>query len=103
MGFKEIFLVGCDYTHEKSKSGHWFSKGKGVLKPQPVYENTFFNIACKYINIHTITCEEKGTFLPSKTYTSFTGKKLVYKENYELMDNSMMNELSKDPMYKNIF
>jgi hypothetical protein len=103
MGFKEIFLVGCDYTHEKSMSRHWFTKGKGVLKPQPTYENIFFNIACKYVNIHTITSEGKGVILPSKTYTSFTGKKLVYKENYELMDNSMMNVLSKDPMYKGVF
>ena len=59
MGFKEIFLVGCDYTHEKSRSKHWFEKGEGMLTPggssnmgKTAYQKKFFNIACKYVKIN---------------------------------------------------
>lgn len=100
MGFKEIFLVGCDYTHAKSRTRHWYQKGPGFIKYQPKYQENFFNIAKKYTKITTITLEGDGTFLSSKTYKEFTGKEPSFKENYDLMDNSMLNTLSKDPWYK---
>ena len=28
MGFEEIILVGCDYTHKNSRIGHWYEKGR---------------------------------------------------------------------------
>ena len=100
MGFKEIFLVGCDYTHETTRSHHWFEKGVGVIKKQPKYQENFLNIAQKYAKLTTITLEGNGTFLPSKTYKQFTGKEPSIKENHDLMDNSMLIALSKDPWFK---
>ena len=100
MGFKEIILVGCDYTHEKAMSHHWFEKGVGVIKKQPKYQENFLNIAQKYAKLTTITLEGNGTFLPSKTYKQFTGKEPSIKENHDLMDNSMLIALSKDPWFK---
>ena len=102
MGFKEIFLVGCDYTHEKSRNKHWFEKGEGVLAPHPEYQKIFFNIASKYIKITTITVEGKGNVLPSITYSDFTGKQTLFKENKDLTDISILNSLTKSPWY-NIF
>ena len=100
MGFKEIFLVGCDYTHETTRSHHWFEKGVGIIKKQPRYQENFLNIAKKYAKLTTITLDGNGTFLPSKTYKEFTGKEPSIKENYDLMDNSMLIALSKDPWFK---
>ena len=100
MGFKEIFLVGCDYTHETTRSHHWFEKGEGIIKKQPKYQENFLNIAKKYAKLTTITLEGNGTFLPSETYKEFTGKEPSIKENYDLMENSMLIALSKDPWFK---
>ena len=100
MGFKEIILVGCDYTHEKAMSHHWFEKGKGLFKPLPEYQKKFLNIASKYINIKTITLEGKGTILPSITYNQYTGKKPIFCENTDLCDLSNLNTLSTWPGFK---
>lgn len=100
MGFKSIYLVGCDYTHQNSMSLHWYEKGKGKLKPQPKYYKNFFNIASNYSKIYTITLEGKGCILPSLTYTSFTGKKPNFRENYDLMNKAMLDILANDPWYK---
>ena len=95
MGFKEIYLIGCDYTHEKSFSRHWYQKGSGIYYKLPNYYREFFQIACKYTKIITITKEGKGSVLPSMTYSQYTGKKLTYKENTELLDIELLNIFEK--------
>lgn len=95
MGFKEIILVGCDYTHEISKSRHWYEKGNGVLKPQYNYQKKFLKIAEKYAKIITITTKGDGSVLPGISYTEFTGHHLSYNENYNLMDIKTLKLLHK--------
>ncbi len=99
MGFSEIFLVGCDYTHAKTRAQHWYVKGTGVLKNFPEYEKVFLNIANKYANITTITLEGGGTHLSAQTYYQFSGKEPQFRENIELMEKSMLDTLSKEPWY----
>ena len=36
-----IYLVGCDYTHENSRMGHWYEMGKGTLVIHKDYEKNF--------------------------------------------------------------
>jgi len=100
MGFKEIFLIGCDYTHEKTRSHHWYEKGQGKIIRNPKYQERFFNIASKYAKLTTITLDGKGSILPAKTYYEFSGKEPKFRENYELMKSSMLKTLSEDPWYK---
>ncbi len=102
MGFKEIFLVGCDYTHEITRSQHWYKKGQGKIFKNPDYQKNFLSIAEKYAKITTITLEGKGSYLPSKTYFEFTGKKPKFRENFDLMNNSMLKTLSEDPWCKDL-
>ena len=102
MGFKEVFLVGCDYTHEKSRTQHWYEKGEGKIKLHHNYQKNFFDIASKYIKITTVTLDGKSDILPSITYSDFTGKQASFKENQDLIDISIMNALHKSPWY-NIF
>jgi hypothetical protein len=72
MGFSDIILVGCDYTHKKSRSHHWFERGKGIFKSTEGYCYNYFNIAQKYAKITTITINGETNFLPSMTYKDFT-------------------------------
>ena len=104
MGFKEIIFVGCDYTHEITRHHHWYEKGQGLIKKNLEYEKKFLNIASKYVDFTTITLEGKGNVLPAKTYNEFTGKEPKFKENFDLMNKSVLDVLSKNPWYeKTIF
>ena len=100
MGFKEIFLVGCDYTHEKKSRGYWFEKGKGTMKPELIYQKKFLDIASKYSKITTITLQGKGSVLPSITYSEYTKKEPIFRENVELSDISNLKTFAEWPGYK---
>lgn len=100
MGFKEIFLVGCDYTHEKGTNRHWYEKGKGTIKLDSEYEKKFLNIATKYSKITTITLQGKGSVLPAISYSDYTKKEPVYKENIDLSDISNLKTFAEWPGYK---
>ena len=99
MGFKEIILVGCDYTHEVSRSMHWYEKGMGVITQQLSYEKHFFEIAQKHTSITTLTLEGLGSVLPSRTYTEFTGAPAIYRENHDLLDDATLKLLATWPGY----
>ena len=101
MGFKKIFLIGCDYTHEKTIVGHFYEKGKGKsFNLKSIYEKDFLEIATKYVTIVTITKSGKGSFLPSLTYEEFSGKKMFFRENLDLCDMSFLNLANKHPALK---
>ena len=51
MGFKQITLLGCDYTHKISRSHHWYEKGEGLIYSQPNYQRKFLEIARRYAEI----------------------------------------------------
>jgi len=99
MGFRDITLVGCDYTHEPSRSRHWYEKGEGILCPQPDYQRSYLEIAQNYAKITTITLQGDGSVLPAKTYTAFTGHPLALRENNELMDMETLKLLETWPGY----
>lgn len=99
MGYSEVILIGCDYTHEISRSKHWYEYGKGLIKEHPHYLELFFSIAQKYIKIKTVTLEGKGSFLPSITYEEYTGQKPQYFENSELLDSETLSLLNTWPDY----
>jgi hypothetical protein len=100
MGFEDIVLVGCDYTHENSRMGHWYEKGEGIILPYVDYEKKFFNIASKYANIKTITLDGGSSVLPSITYSKYTGRPLCYHENHEITDIETLKLLATWPDYK---
>ncbi len=100
MGFKKIILVGCDYTHENSRLGHWYEKGVGPLFPQVGYQENFLRIAKDYVDIVTITLDGGSKLLPALTYLEYTGMEPSYRENIELADLDTLKMLSKWPDYK---
>lgn len=99
MGFSEIFLLGCDYTHADSRIGHWYEFGEGIPCPHPEYSKKFFNLASKYANITTVTSSGIGSVLPSITYQKLTGTELHFRENSELTHPSNLKVFSNWPGY----
>ena len=94
MGFDHIYLVGCDYTHVPSRSLHWYEKGQGVFFLQKNYQKDFFEIAKEFIDISTITLDGKSDFINAVTYEEHTGRKPIYRENTELVDDKYLKVLS---------
>jgi hypothetical protein len=100
MGFKEIVLVGCDYTHKISRSGHWYEKGRGIITLNKNYHTKFLEIAMKYVKIITITLEDKGTIINGISYNKFTNKIASFKENIQIADIETLKLLDTYPGYK---
>ena len=43
LGFKTIYLVGCDYLMIPSRYGHWYEKVSGYRKLDESYIDGFIN------------------------------------------------------------
>lgn len=100
MGFSEIVLVGCDYTHTISHSGHWYEHGPGRIVDQSGYNKEFFELATQYVDIVTVTREGTGKYLPSVEYETYAGKHPIYSENTDLLTEDDFRVLATSPTYK---
>ena len=99
LGFDHCYMIGYDYTHFPSLSGHWYEKGDGVPRELVDYEKEFLSLAQEYIDITNITCHASSTTLNSVTYKEFTDREPVYRENHELLSAHAMEKLSCWPGY----
>jgi hypothetical protein len=101
MGFKTIYLIGFDYTHNPARVKHWYEKGQGVIKHNKYkdYDQDFIKVARKYADIITITLDGKSRHLDYITYKDFTGKDPVYRENMEIVNPEYLKVLSSWPGY----
>lgn len=102
MGFKNIQLVGYDYTHVPSRSLHWYEKGQGVFVPQHNYQKDFFEIAKEFAKITSITLDGDSDHIDSIKYSNHSGSNPIYRENNEIIDDKYLKVLSTWPGY-NIF
>lgn len=99
MGFEEAVLIGHDYTHAPSRNLHFYEKGRGVDNNLLRWNEEFFNLAKRFINIKTITVDAKSETLNYMTYKEYTGLEPVYKENNEIVDEKYLRVLSTWPWY----
>jgi hypothetical protein len=99
MGFTDIFLVGCDYTHRVSRSLHWYEKGEGILTEHPGYNAEFFALAQDHAKLTTVTLEPGSDVLPHVSYQDLTGAKPAFRENTELAERCHLELLSTWPGY----
>jgi hypothetical protein len=95
MGFQHIYLVGCDYTHLKTRALHFYEKGQGFFHQLPPYEDEFLTIAKEFIDITTITVDGKGEFINSVTYKDHTGCEPMFQENDQLVDKKHLEALNE--------
>ena len=101
LGFTNIFLVGFDYTHLPSRALHWYEKGEGYLNQYKtsIRNKDFFLAASEFVDITTITLDGGSAVLNSISYEQYTGKKPLYKENTEIIEEKYLKVFSKDSMY----
>jgi hypothetical protein len=100
LGFKKVFLVGFDYTHNPPTSGHWYEIGQGALQKLDDYNVEFFEAAQELIELVTVTSYETQTTIPSLSYQEHTGAQLIYKENHELTTQEVLVQLNKTSEYR---
>jgi len=100
-GFRKLYLVGFDYTHNPSVALHFYEKGKGQVVELGDHNLLFFQIAKRYIDCITITTNNsQSKYLDSISYTEFTKAELNYQENYEIVDSDILYTLNSWPDYK---
>lgn len=99
-GFKKIYLVGHDYTHEESLSRHFYEKGFGKKNDLSKWNLEFFEEAKKEINIITMTLKGASETLNSISYTDYFKTELVYKENDKIVSKKNLDILKSWPLYE---
>lgn len=84
LGFKKIYLVGCDYQDLEPRNGHWYEKGDGTKINYSKKKNNFIEIMKTFIEIKIITFQHsfEENYI---SYKDFTGKDLEYRENTEII------------------
>lgn len=101
LGFKKIYLVGFDgWVNYPSRSGHWYELGEGSVFDSTNLPADYLNILQREIEIVAITPDGNSRNVGSISYESYTGKKLEYKENHQLLSERHLKLLSTYPEYK---
>jgi hypothetical protein len=87
MGFKKAILIGCDYTFTPVYSGHFYSLGppRRSDKDYNMYED-LFRESNGLIELSVITNQTGSNSLAFETYEKYTGDRLKYKENTEIVN-----------------
>ena len=97
MGFENITLVGCDYTSNPMKSGHFYEFGEEteVDSDNDIYYGEMLNSVSELAKINTIVIDNEfnGKVIPSVSYFEFTNSVPIYKENNEVVSEKNLLEL----------
>ncbi len=99
LGFKKAYLVGHDYTHQPSRSLHFYEKGSGIIGEHKDFARNFIEYAKKYIELTTITLDGKSETMDSVTYQDLTGTQTSFRENTEIVEKIKLDSLAAWPGY----
>ena len=100
LGFSQAYLVGFDYTHCPSRTGHWYEFGTGNISNHKNYNRDFIEEASKSIELTTITLDGTSDLLPSISYEAFTGDSPKLQNNLDLLSPDDVYLLRKLPYYQ---
>lgn len=96
MGFKKAILVGCDYCFTPCGDGHFYAAGPPVRSDR--YENVYqklFQEVGNLIELSVITDGRVSQWIPYQTYEHFTGKKMRYLENVEIVRKDYLDVFNR--------
>ena len=98
LGFKKIYLVGCDYEDIEPMLEHWWEKDK----PKPWFDKkatNYIEYMRKFIDIKIITLNKSNgnNFI---SYRDYSGKDLEYKENIQIISTKRLELLKSRGIYK---
>ena len=106
MGFKNITLVGCDYSFSPRSEGHFYQFGRfsDTYHEQPANE-IFLRAASAVADVQTLvpTDNYTGHILPHISYKELIGDEPVYKENNEIVLKDDLSTLNSSGMPYQIF
>ena len=80
-------------TFNPPKGRHFYEKGKGIEINIKNYHTEFLETIQNFIEIETLTLERDNTILNSIEYSNFTNVKRSYKENYELVNQDVLDAI----------
>ena len=96
MGFSKVYLVGFDASTMKSSGQRWYEKnGNYEDKIIDLNHVEFFNSYSKKMEIFNISHEESISYIKNSPYEKYTGKKLIYRENDQLINPKYLNLLKR--------
>jgi len=96
MGFSKAVLVGCDYFFTPIQNRHFYAKGKPARSEET--ENIYGGLVEQIkdsIDLKLITDDSRSDHLPYETYEEFSGRKLCYRENTELVSREYLDYFDK--------
>lgn len=89
LGFKNAYLIGCDYLFTPRKEGHFYTYGPPrVIDNNNEDINLYDNLLKKVeslIELNVITDTGVSRWLPYQDYRQFKNKKIEYRENDEII------------------
>lgn len=101
MGFKRIYLVGFDaWTIQPARTLRWYELGDGEYFKPTNFALEYLQVFKSEIDIYTISRDGDSCNVKNVSYASFTGQRPIYRENYELLSEHMLNILSTCHEYK---
>lgn len=86
LGFKKAVLIGCDYAFTPKQDGHFY----GADPPTRIAQHgniyaKLFKEAEEKIELSLVTDTGGSEWLPSEEYEAYTGRKIQYRENHEIV------------------
>jgi hypothetical protein len=98
LGFKDATLVGFDHLLKPKASEHFYEYGKldQVYEPTALHEK-FLIEAQKFLNLRVVSPNDsyKGHIIPHINYEHLTGKRALFRENTEIIENRDLEKLRK--------
>ena len=100
MGFKKIYLVGFDgWTIQPARTLHWYELGNGELFEANNFATDFLNVLAKEMDIYTLINEGHSKNVKGISYETYTGRRPVFKENFELLTEKNLKLLATCPIF----
>ena len=93
LGFKKAYLVGHDYTHFPSRTGHFYEKGDGVMDDNRNFSREFIDYISQKMDLVTVTLKSGSEMMHSITYKDLTGKEPCFRENVDIVDMTKLKSL----------
>ena len=99
LGFTKAHLVGFDYTHSPSRTGHWYEEGPGELADHDGFNQEFIEKAQNYIDLTTVTLDGTSHVMPSISYQELTGDFPQIRDSHSLISKNDIRLLRRLPYY----
>jgi len=91
LGFKTIYLVGCDYLTNPSKYGHWYEKVSGYREIDESYIDGFIDrLRQNNINFKLVVPKKVESDIEIVTYEDLFKSKINFKKNNLLLSEENM-------------